>query len=473
MMGIFGILFFGTLLRVGFFLDAAAGKGVLTKYTQCEALKSILYDPHYTLESLKETIFVSKYTTEGHNSNPLLAIIVEKVLAHIPQDFDHKLAFCILALVIDLAIAYQLYRLAKECNQSRTEHMVWEEMLENQMNPLIHPISANKQNLFGVRFADDGDTFPTIFAASNLPSLCAIIYSFNPATILASASGTPSIQGIVTLLLVSTMVQSVKGNAPLAALYLGVLCQVDIYNIVFLIPCALLWKHHYEFKSDELKSKRPSSFFFLFCFLFWFICVNLATIIVLGWSWETLMETYDVTNNFTNLVPNLGMDWYLFINTFTRYREYFIVMCSGFIFIFCIPLLIRFYYYPMEMIIMFQLLRSIFNPRPTLQDVSFAFGLMPIARRTLARMGTAPIFCLLAIPVPVVLYVVDHGLWLESGSGNANFMFFQCLAYNLFLGVIVLDFMSSTLRRDKALQLTEKEEIKRLASEAAARTEEK
>jgi hypothetical protein len=259
MMGIFGILLFGFLFRAPLLLDAAVGKGGLTKYTQCEALKSILYDPHYTLDSLKESIFVSKYTSAGHNPNPLLAIIVEKVLAYIPEDFDHKLAFCIFALIIDLAIAYQLYRLVKECNQNVTEHTVWEEKMENQMNPLIHPISANKQHLFGVRFTDDEDTFPTLFAASNLPSLCAIIYCFNPATILASASGTPSVQGMMTLLLVSAMVQSVKGNAPLAALYLSILCTVDIYNIVFLIPCALLWKHHYEFKSDGLKSKRPSS----------------------------------------------------------------------------------------------------------------------------------------------------------------------------------------------------------------------
>jgi len=259
MIGIVAILFLGTAFRLGLFLDAI-GEGVLTKYTQCEALRSILYDPHYTLESLKEIIFLSKYTEEGHNANPLLAIIVEKFLARVPQDFDHELAFCILAFVIDLAIAYQLYHLAKECNKHETAHMVWEEDMENVMHPLIHPIPPNKQNLFGVRFADDEKTFPTLFAASALPSLCAMVYSFNPSTILASASGTPSVQGVLTLLLVSTLVQSVKGNASLAALYLGLLCHVDIYNIVFLIPCAVLWKHHYEFKSVELKPKRPTSF---------------------------------------------------------------------------------------------------------------------------------------------------------------------------------------------------------------------
>jgi phosphatidylinositol glycan class U len=110
----------------------------------------------------------------------------------------------------------------------------------------------------------------------------------------------------------------------------------------------------------------------------------------------------------------------------------------------------------MEMVIMFQLLRVLFNPRPTLQEVIFALALVTIARRTIARMSISSVICLLGLPVPVILYVLDHGLWLEIGSGNANYMFFQCLAYNLFLGFFTLDFISSTLQRDKALQLTYK-----------------
>jgi hypothetical protein len=79
-----------------------------------------------------------------------------------------------------------------------------------------------------------------------------------------------------------------------------------------------------------------------------------------------------------------------------------------------------------------------------------------LARRSIARMSITSLIWLLALPVPIILYVLDHGLWLEIGSGNANYMFFQCLVYNLFLGFFALDFISSTLRRDKALQLTHK-----------------
>jgi len=105
---------------------------------------------------------------------------------------------------------------------------------------------------------------------------------------------------------------------------------------------------------------------------------------------------------------------------------------------------------------MFQFLRAVLNPRPNLQDVSFAFALLVLSRRSIARMGNVSVISLLAMPITIVLYVIDHFLWLQSGSGNANYMFFQCLAYNLFLSLFSIDFMSSTLQRDKALQLTSK-----------------
>ena len=62
----------------------------------------------------------------------------------------------------------------------------------------------------------------------------------------------------------------------------------------------------------------------------------------------------------------------------------------------------------------------------------------------------------LAIFVPVTLYIVTLWLWLETGSGEANFTFFQCLAYNAFLSAFVVEFCGASVRRDKALRLTEK-----------------
>jgi len=55
--------------------------------------------------------------------------------------------------------------------------------------------------------------------------------------------------------------------------------------------------------------------------------------------------------------------------------------------------------------------------------------------------------------------VVDNWLWLETGSGEANYLFFQCLAYNVFVAVLFLEFCGASLRRDKALRIAKKSSL--------------
>jgi hypothetical protein len=62
-----------------------------------------------------------------------------------------------------------------------------------------------------------------------------------------------------------------------------------------------------------------------------------------------------------------------------------------------------------------------------------------------------------AAPVPSILFVVMHWLWLVPGTGEANFLFFQALAYNAFVGLLAIEFTGASLRRDKALRMTEKQ----------------
>jgi phosphatidylinositol glycan class U len=47
-------------------------------------------------------------------------------------------------------------------------------------------------------------------------------------------------------------------------------------------------------------------------------------------------------------------------------------------------------------------------------------------------------------------------MWLEVGNGEANFLFFQCLAYNIFVVILLLQFVHASVVRDKALLLAEK-----------------
>lgn len=60
-----------------------------------------------------------------------------------------------------------------------------------------------------------------------------------------------------------------------------------------------------------------------------------------------------------------------------------------------------------------------------------------------------------AIPIPVSLYMVGYWMWMEPNTGEANYLYFQCLAYGVFCAILFLNFCSASIRRDKALRLTE------------------
>jgi phosphatidylinositol glycan class U len=100
---------------------------------------------------------------------------------------------------------------------------------------------------------------------------------------------------------------------------------------------------------------------------------------------------------------------------------------------------------------------TIFSPVQTLFGMNFSMCFLLFCPRSLARMGTISFFSLCSLGVPVLLNVVDHWMWLEPNTGNANYLFFQCLAYNVFLGIILGQFCSASLQRDKALRISAKE----------------
>jgi phosphatidylinositol glycan class U len=107
---------------------------------------------------------------------------------------------------------------------------------------------------------------------------------------------------------------------------------------------------------------------------------------------------------------------------------------------------------------------AIYRPVQVLYDANVAFCFLLFCPQSLARMGYAGFIALCCMLVPVTLKIVDHWMWLDANNGNANYMFFQCLAYNVFLGMILGQFTSASMQRDKSLRLTLESDQKVLKS---------
>lgn len=105
----------------------------------------------------------------------------------------------------------------------------------------------------------------------------------------------------------------------------------------------------------------------------------------------------------------------------------------------------------------FSMVWTIFRSVETLFDANVALCFFLLCPRTLARMSSVSFLAICSMGVPVFLNVVDHWMWLGPCVGNANYIFFQCLAYNVFLAILLGQFCKASLERDKALRLAAKE----------------
>lgn len=105
----------------------------------------------------------------------------------------------------------------------------------------------------------------------------------------------------------------------------------------------------------------------------------------------------------------------------------------------------------------FWLIWSIFGSTMTLYRINVALTLMLYSPRSLARLRKyTAVFLAVGILIPVFLYVATYDMWLTFVNGDPNFLFFQCFAFNIFVSVLLIEFTNASLKRAKALRLTEK-----------------
>lgn len=152
----------------------------------------------------------------------------------------------------------------------------------------------------------------------------------------------------------------------------------------------------------------------------------------------------------------MGLLWYFFIELFDWLHVWYGVIMMTLPYIFVLPLTLRFHRYPIELAAILYFSWIILKPVSSLHDLVFNISLLLLSPRTLSRFSNITLIFLCSLPISICLYTVDNWLWLVTGTGNANYIYFQCLAYNAFLASIIIDFMFCTMKRDKALRITEK-----------------
>jgi len=324
-----------------------------------------------------------------------------------------------------------------------------------------------------------------ILTLDQVPLIVSLLYFSNPVSMIANYTG--SLRSLWDALALISLYYATKPPSTISnegipikvksvsstAAFLALATYVDVGYVVFLVPI-LLWRGmmrgHKKQQHSSLKHQRGQNNDWkavLSLYISYLIGLHfLASLLVGGNSSEyksvmtqtILPNVAFVDQDKSGSVPgpSMGLHWYFFVQMFDRFRPYFTIFVAGVPVMFVIPLTIRLHRYPSVLAATFPLLWAIFRPTTTAHTLTLGLLLAMLNPRTIARMRNSSLVSLFAIPVPILLFITFHRMWLVTGNGNPNYIFFQCFAYGLFVSTITLDFISATVRRDKVLRMVEK-----------------
>jgi GPI transamidase subunit PIG-U len=337
---------------------------------------------------------------------------------------------------------------------------------------------------------------PPLFPLSELPAAIACAYFGCPITIVA-AHAHECLRNLPLMLLLWAVhavmtatdceaaepQRTTRRGRPsfvIPGFLMALAAYVDVHFAVFAIPLVL-------FASGDQAEQRNQRTLMM-AFAVYFFSLHLLSFMLIGGNQypNVVSSSHLYSFQLANQPPNLSVLWYFGMEVFLRFQRFFVTLLGGLPYVLIVPLTIRLWRYPEVLVrqagrfvasiyfnivkfsqafpsviqmTIFWMLGVLFRPPSTLYQLLVGMCLAAMCPKSCIRMRTLlTLVSLCALPIPATLFVVTHWLWLVPGSGEANFTYFQALAYSAFAGLVTVEFTGASLRRDKALRLTEKEE---------------
>eukprot|EP00522_Entomoneis_paludosa_P000078 CAMPEP_0172465844 /NCGR_PEP_ID=MMETSP1065-20121228/54639_1 /TAXON_ID=265537 /ORGANISM="Amphiprora paludosa, Strain CCMP125" /LENGTH=492 /DNA_ID=CAMNT_0013222493 /DNA_START=51 /DNA_END=1529 /DNA_ORIENTATION=- len=430
-------------------------------FLHTHSLGTVLRMPLYTLHPIQEAIairnlnpphrFTDSYAFANEIPTPplLLAALEPLVQLTSTSPYFQHVVFGILLLFVDWMIARRLVQIATLLLLNDNHRLnVWEARLERI---LPQPIQAKLQSFLLIEGSTaDNPTMWTAEQKQKVPGWIGLLYFASPITILG-ATCFQCYQNLRVLFLLSAMWEAIRGSSVVWTAALGCVAMlIDPTLCVMGVPLALL-----------IPTTRAKRAMFLFASILTCALLGGLTYTLIGRPRfvEVVLHTWMAIFTLDGAPPSLSIFWYTKMEMFFRFATYFQIMLTGLPFAIVIPASVRLYRYPVALIAMFWMVWGIFRPVSTLFELNVGLCLIALSPRSIARMNDiVSLVAICALFIPAILFVLLYWMWMEVGNGEANFLFFQGLAYNIFVVILLLQFVHATVGRDKALLLTEKKE---------------
>ncbi|KAJ1721956.1 hypothetical protein LPJ53_003589 [Coemansia erecta] len=290
-----------------------------------------------------------------------------------------------------------------------------------------------------------------------LPSTVALLYLFNPLT-LATCLARSSIM-FSHLATVSALYFGIGGHIGYASVFAAVATHLSLYPVMLIAPISLMAAERNTPSAaagqNQTTSRATGIALTLAKFAAAFASLHLLFAAVYGSEYFT--ATLDFTLRVSDLQPNVGLFWYFFIEIFDEFRPFFIAVFQLTALAFTVPISWRFRKDPLFGSVMLIGVISALKSYPAWGDLSLFLGLIPLYEELIKYMQYTFLSANLIL-FGVGLAPVFWYLWIEQGSGNANFFYAATLVYVFGQISLLFDLGSAMLRRELDIDYPEARE---------------
>ncbi|KAJ1734343.1 hypothetical protein LPJ61_001123 [Coemansia biformis] len=273
----------------------------------------------------------------------------------------------------------------------------------------------------------------TVFACA--PSTVAMLYLFNPLTVATALAKSTVIFSHLSV--AGALYFGVRRRVDLAVVCAAIATHLSLYPAMLIAPLALL----------AGGAQRRTGAIVAAASKFVAALVLLHVLCVAAYGAQYFAATVDFTLRVADLQPNVGLFWYFFIEIFDEFRSFFIVVFQLTALAFAIPVSWRFRQDPLFAGTMLVGVISALKSYPAWGDLALFLGLLPVFEDLLKYLQYTFLSANLLL-YGIGLAPVFWHLWIEQGSGNANFFYAATLVYVFGQITLLFDLGTAMLRRD-------------------------
>ncbi|CAH8535503.1 unnamed protein product [Schistosoma turkestanicum] len=296
-----------------------------------------------------------------------------------------------------------------------------------------------------------------------LQSLVMIWYALNPYSILVSAANSTIIVYNIVFLWINIAI--CRSHLLLAAILCSIGCYIRIYPGYLMFPILAAGYLQCTNQSKSILSRLFTLLLPLITFIGSSASLLWISYLVENHDWRFLSSVYWNTITVADCTPQMGIYWYIFVEMFDHFGEFFTWVFQLLIFSAVVGLTIKFNQNPLYICLVISFIINILQPYHNIGEFGLLISILPIWSHLLKQ--TQLLFisssCLLTA---LILSPLFHYIWLQPGTGNANFYFAASLVHAFGQVILITDLLNAQgryaffLRHGPSLQLSNGERLK-------------